>query len=91
MVAMPAAIASCGLANWQRLAVDRDLARVGPMHAAENADQRRFAGAVLADQRVDFARHHVEIDAVERARRAEAAWQCRERWPPEWSCAGTRV
>ena len=38
-----------------------DLAGIRPVHAAKNANQRRFASAVLADQRVDFSRHHVEI------------------------------
>ena len=69
------------IAEMTRLAIDRDLAGVRPVHAAEDADQRRFSGAVLADQRVDFARHHVEIDVVQRARRAEvladAARACR--------------
>ena len=53
------------------LAINRDLALIGPVHAAQNPRQRRFAGAVLADQGVDLARHHVEIDTIERARRAE--------------------
>ncbi len=39
------------------------------MDAAQNPHQRRFAGAVLTDQGVDFARHRIEIDMVERARR----------------------
>ncbi len=52
-------------------AADRDLAPVGPMHAAKNAHQRRFSRAVLADERVHLARQHVERDAIERPRRAE--------------------
>ncbi len=52
-------------------AVDEDLAAVGTMHAAEDADQRRLAGAVLADDGMDLAEADVEIDAVERDRRAE--------------------
>ena len=52
--------------------VDRHPAFVGPDGAAEDAHQGRFAGAVLADQRMDFAGQHLEIDAVERRGRPEA-------------------
>jgi hypothetical protein len=52
-------------------AVDEDIAAVWTMHAAEDADQGRLAGAVLADDGVDLAKGHVEVDAVERDRRAE--------------------
>ena len=71
MVAMPAAIASCGPLKWRAMPSTSTLALIGPVHAAEDADQCRFAGAVLAHQRVDFARQHVEIDVIERARGAE--------------------
>jgi hypothetical protein len=50
---------------------DRDLSFVWPNHAAENANERRFAGAILADKRVDLARHHLETDAIKRRRRPE--------------------
>ena len=53
-------------------AADRHPAFVGPDGAAEDAHQRRFAGAVLADQRMDFAGQHLEIDAIERCGRPEA-------------------
>ena len=53
------------------LPVEADDAAVGTMDAAQDADQRRFAGAVLPDDGVDFAQRHVEVDAVERHRRAE--------------------
>jgi hypothetical protein len=39
-----------------RLAVDRDRALVGPMDAGQALDQRRLAGAVVADDRGDLAR-----------------------------------
>ncbi len=71
MVTMPAAIASCGTVKVALLSVDANRAAVGTMHAAEDADQRRLAGAVLADDGVDLAERHVEVDAVERERRAE--------------------
>ena len=42
-------------------------------HRAEcDRRQGRFAGAVFADERVDFARQRVEVDAVDRRDRAEA-------------------
>ncbi len=47
-----------------RLAVDQDLAFVRLLHAGEDADQRRLAGAVLAQQHMDLARLEVERDAV---------------------------
>ena len=37
------------------------------MHAGDDLDQRRFAGAVLAEQRMDLARAHVEVDVLERS------------------------
>ena len=36
------------------------------MHAAENLDQRRLAGAVLPDQRMDLAGVQLERDIVQR-------------------------
>src|SRR5262249_59751861 len=53
------------------LPVEADDAAVGTMDASQNADQRGFARAVLPDDGVDFAIRHVEVDAVERHRRAE--------------------
>ena len=53
------------------LPADRHLPGVGPYDAAEDAHKRRFAGAVLADQRVNLTRYHLEIDAIKRRRRPE--------------------
>ena len=39
----------------ERLAVQRDFARVRTQHAAENVHQRALSSAVFADQRVNFA------------------------------------
>ena len=47
---------------------DGERASVGLFRAAHDPDQRRFAGAVLADQRVDLAR--VQI----RTKRRGSAW-----------------
>src|SRR5450631_3797102 len=41
------------------------------MDAADQFDQRGFAGAVLADQTMDFAGHDVPVDRIERDDAAE--------------------
>ena len=81
-----------------RLAVEQELALVGPVEPVEDAHQRRLAGPVLAQQRVDLALAQVEVDAVVRDDRAESlrdppqlereggigplAATC----PPRWGC-----
>ena len=47
-----------------RLAIDLDLARIGLDQAVENIHQCAFAGAVLADERVDLPGKDREVDAV---------------------------
>ena len=42
------------------------VAAVGAVHAGKDLDQRRFAGTVLAEKRVDLAGTHVEINIIER-------------------------
>ena len=56
--------AGAGRGNPDGIAVDQDLALVRLLHAGEDADQRRLAGAVLAEQDMDLARIEVERDAV---------------------------
>src|SRR3954464_4167431 len=53
-------------------AVDADLALVGLVQPVEDAHQRRLAGAVLPEQRVDLAGLQVEVDRVVRDDRPEA-------------------
>jgi hypothetical protein len=48
-----------------------DLPAIRPVDAGENANEGRFAGAVLAHNRVNFAGPNVKIDPVERERGAE--------------------
>ena len=50
---MPSRWAACGSPIRARLAVDDDLALVGLDDPREDLDQRRLAGAVLADEGVD--------------------------------------
>jgi hypothetical protein len=47
------------------LAVDADHALARLDHAAQHAHQRRFAGAVLADQAQHLAAKHTQADIVE--------------------------
>ena len=42
--------------DGDRFAVDRDLAGVGMVDARDDLDQRRLAGAVVADDRVHLVR-----------------------------------
>ena len=60
---MPSLRAARGLAT-DGLAVPQHLALVGRHDAVDHLDQRRFAGAVLAEQRVDLAGLDLEIDVV---------------------------
>ena len=54
------------------LAIDQHLTAIGPEQAAEDLDERGFAGAVLAEERQDLAAMHVETHAFQGARCAEA-------------------
>ncbi len=50
---------------------DHDAAAVGPVIAHDAFDERRFAGAVLAEQRVNGARLHAHRHGLERDEVAE--------------------
>ena len=66
-----------------RAAAQPDLAAVGAVHARQDLDQRRLAGAVLAQQSVDLAGPHLEVDGIERERAGEALGQppdLEQRW-----------
>ena len=53
------------------LAVDLNCAAVRLMRAGDDLDERGFARAVFAEQRVDFARAKVKRHTLERTHRAE--------------------
>ena len=53
-------------------AADEDLAAIGLVDAGKDLDQRRLAGAVLAEQGVDLAGAHREIDTAQRLDAGEA-------------------
>ena len=67
----PAAMASRGEPKRDRLAVEQDLAGVGPVQPGQDVHQRALAGAVLAEQGVDLAGAQVEVDVVVGERRPE--------------------
>ena len=54
-----------------RRAVEEDLAAVGRVDPGDTLDQRRLAGAVVADERHHLACPHLEVDIGERMHRAE--------------------
>ena len=54
-------------------------AAVGRVDAAEDLDERRLAGAVLADERVGLAGVEIDRDVVERVDRAEGLRRVLER------------
>ena len=60
------------VADPDRVAADLELAAVRLMDAAEDLDQRRLAGAVVADDRQHLAFEHVEVDVLQGADVTEA-------------------
>ena len=68
---MPAACASCGEWNVDRLAVDLDMAVGGRMHAGQQLHAGALAGAVLAEQRQHLAGAQFERRILEGDRAAE--------------------
>ena len=53
-------------AEADALALEQDLALVGPVEPVDDVHQRRLAGAVLAEEGVHLARDEVEVDVVVR-------------------------
>ena len=62
---MPCCCASAGLSNSNWLAVEQDAAERRTFDAGDDLHQRRFAGAVFADQHVDRAAPQFEIGALD--------------------------
>ena len=64
---LDAGVARAGArSSCDRLAADEDLAAGRLDHAGEDLDQRRLAGAIVADQADDLAAVDVQVDAAER-------------------------
>ena len=55
-------------------APDTDLAAIRRIEACHQLDQRRFAGAVLPEERVDFAGPHFEMHIARARARPETIW-----------------
>jgi hypothetical protein len=62
----------CVLARIVGLAVAAHVAGIGCIDPGQHLDERRLAGAVLAEQRQNLAREKVEVDVVDGERAAEA-------------------
>ena len=58
---------------------DADAAAVGGVHAGDDLDERRLAGAVLAEERVHLAGEDVEVDVLEDADAGEGLRDAGER------------
>ena len=67
----PGVLASRGLSKRTRRPSSRISPGVGRKHAGEDVHQRRLAGAVLAEQRIEPAAAHRDVDAVECSARRE--------------------
>src|SRR5262249_9541844 len=64
-----------GALEVHRLAVEQDLALVGDRRARQRLDERRLAGAVVADDGEELAGAPLEVGAVERGDVAVALHQ----------------
>ena len=89
---MPSSVASCGRADRHRLAVEADLTVVRRVDAGDHLDQRRLAGAVVADEPDDLAGVELEVDAVERLDGAEPLADALQREEgSRWRSCGHRL
>ena len=81
MQTTPAALAAEGVAKLTSFPAKAHAAGIGLDHAGDDLDQRRLAGAVLAQHGVDLAALAGEVDALQGAHTAIAlgdAGQCEE-------------
>ena len=74
-VAMPSWRAACGSLIRIGRPLDLDLAAIRLMNAAQDLDQGRLAGAVVADDRQHLALEHVDVHVVQGAHVTEALRQ----------------
>ena len=77
--------------NVHRLAVQQDLPASGHERPGQALDQRRLAGAVVADDREHLAGEQVEVDAVEADDAAEGLTSCALTAPGSRVSCGGRV
>ena len=69
---MPCRSASRGELDLDLAAADADGAGILPVDPSEDLDQRRFAGAVLAHQRMNLARLERQVDVLQREHAGKA-------------------
>ncbi len=62
-----------------RLAAKLNLSFVRAVQARHDFDQRRFTGAILAEERVNFSGAHVEVDIVQHLQSGEGLGYSSER------------
>ena len=64
---MPALCASSRVVGRNGRSIEDDGARVRPDRPGEDLDERAFAGAVLAEQRMDLAGARPEVSTAQRS------------------------
>ena len=64
-----------GAGEPDRPPLELDRSRIRRVHAGDDLGERRFAGAVLADEAADATRRDREIDAAKGADRGETTRQ----------------
>ena len=84
---MPLSVRLDGRASSHRHALEQDFAGVGRQHAGDEIEERGLAGAVRADQGVDVAGRHLELQIVERVEAAETLGQPLDRKAGGGGCA----
>ncbi len=78
-----------GAGDRDGCAVADDFAGVGLHDPVDHLDQRRLARAVLAEQRVNLPRGHLEADPVVRENAGESLGHAPERDPGRWAGVGS--
>ncbi len=68
----PGRLRLLGVVEDRLLAVEQQPAGVGPVDAGEDLDERRLAGAVLADEAVHLTGEELDVAVLERVNGAEA-------------------
>ena len=81
IIPMPARFEASGLCSVSVRSVDLDLAGAWFVNAVQDLEDRRFAGAVLAEQRMNLATAHVEADIFQARGRRRNSWTRRSAEP----------
>ena len=87
MIAIPAVLRLLGVVEDRLLAVEQEPARVRPVDAREDLDERGLPRAVLADEAVHLAAEELNITVLERVDGAEALLRVLEDEDRRLGCA----